>query len=172
MLYEYFGSKEGILQELVREGFEKLLGRAREAYSKTEDPTERMVGLSLVYCDFAWEHKELYRLMHGIGGTACGMGELPPSLLEFVSLMRQAVGHAMGADEGDAGVDEAMDLHRAVLYGIVALTLEGRLAGGRERASRLVERATRNWLVTSRPGGLLAHSVIELTPGDLMNKTK
>ena len=151
VLYEYFGSKQGILQELVREGFDRLLGQARVAYEQTDDAVERMVGLSLVYCDFAWEHRELYQLMHGIGGAVCGMDDLPPALIEFVGLMRQAVSLAVGAGmESDERVDEAMDIHRAVLYGTVALTLEGRLPGGKERARRLVERATRDWLVTAR----------------------
>lgn len=151
VLYDYFGSKEGMLQELVREGFEKLLGRVRHAYEETGDAGERIVRLSLVYCDFAWEEKELYQVMHGIGGAACSMGDLPPALVEFGALMRKAVGLAVGKQGAAAAyIDEVMDIHRAMLYGLVALTLEGRLAGGKERAMLLVERATRDWLVTAR----------------------
>jgi AcrR family transcriptional regulator len=151
VLYDYFGSKEGILQELVREGFEKLLGRVRRAYEETEDTGERMVRLSLVYCEFAWEEKELYQVMHGIGGAACSMDNLPPALVQFGALMRRAVSLAVGKQGDSIGdVDEVMDIHRAMLYGLVALTLEGHLAGGKERAMLLVERATRDWLVTAR----------------------
>ena len=112
-----------------------------------------MVRLSLVYCEFAWEEKELYQIMHSLGGAACSMDDLPPAMVEFGALMRKAVGLAVGKRGDDrVYVGEVMDIHRAMLYGLVVLTLEGHLAGGKERVMLLVERATRDWLVTARLG--------------------
>ena len=150
-LYAHFESKDGILQELVREGFGKLLALLQAAYGRTADPTERMVGLALAYCDFAWENRELYQVMHGLGGAACNLPGPPEELRPIGALLRDAVAAALApASAGALDLDTELDIHRATLYGLVALAMDGRLAGGRDRCARLVAQSTRDWLAAAR----------------------
>ncbi len=61
-LYEYFDSKEAIVQVLAREG-DGLLRKHLEQVPKDLPPDERLVGLGLAYIDFACRHQEHFRLM-------------------------------------------------------------------------------------------------------------
>ena len=150
-LYAHFESKDGILQELVREGFGKLSALLQAAYSTTADPTERMVGLALAYCDFAWENRELYQVMHGLGGAACKTLGPPEASDPGGALLRAAVSAALApADPRTLDLDSELDIHRATLYGLVALAMDGRLPGGRARCARLVAQSTRDWLGAAR----------------------
>jgi AcrR family transcriptional regulator len=150
-LYAHFESKDGILQELVREGFGKLLALLQVAYGRTADPTERMVGLALAYCDFAWENRELYQVMHGLGGAACNLPGPPADLRPIGALLRDAVAAALApASAAALDLDTELDIHRATLYGLVALAMDGRLPGGRARCTRLVAQSTRDWLAAAR----------------------
>jgi AcrR family transcriptional regulator len=150
-LYAHFESKDGILQELVREGFARLLALLRAAYATTTDPTERMVGLALAYCDFAWDNRELYQVMHGLGGAACNLPGPPEDLRPIGALLRAAVAAALApADAAALDLDTELDIHRATLYGLVALAMDGRLPGGRARCAALVAQSTRDWLAAAR----------------------
>jgi AcrR family transcriptional regulator len=150
-LYAHFESKDGILQELVREGFGKLLALLRTAYGAAPDPTERMVGLALAYCDFAWDNRELYQVMHGLGGAACHLPGPPEDARLIVALLHEAVTAALApACAAARDLDRELDIHRATLYGLVALAMDGRLPGGRARCAALVAQSTRDWLAGAR----------------------
>jgi AcrR family transcriptional regulator len=150
-IYEYFEGKDSILVEVMREGTHKLLERLRVASASTDDPEERMVRLTLAYCDFAWENPELYQLAHGMGGAACDLGQLPVEMEELGTIMMGGVRAAVQSGPDDKrDFYDAAAIHRATLHGLVSLTMQGHLHGGRERATQLVERAVRDWIVASR----------------------
>jgi AcrR family transcriptional regulator len=145
-IYEHFESKEAMLYELMREGF-RLLGRSlRLAYASTDDPREHLLRVSDAYCEFAWDHTELYQVMHGTSGAYCGTALPPPELQELASAMRDTVISATRVKEDDTDrLYEALDIYRGILHGLVSLTLEGIMHGGRERARALVARAVLDW---------------------------
>src|SRR5262249_24356547 len=68
-IYEHFLSKEALLAELMRDGFRLLLERVRAGVSANQAPEARIMGIALAYWEFAWEHPELYQVMHGLGGV-------------------------------------------------------------------------------------------------------
>jgi AcrR family transcriptional regulator len=153
-IYEYFESKDDILQELVGEGFRKLLAGLRTAYASTDDSQERMVRLALAYCNFAWSNPELYQVMHGMGGAACNMAEHPPEFGELGTILTGAAREALGmSPEDNADLSIALDLHMATMHGLVSLSMEGMLSGNRERATTLVKRSVRDWLAAWRRTG-------------------
>jgi AcrR family transcriptional regulator len=150
-IYEYFESKDSILVELMRDSTRKLLERLRTAAASTDDPEERMVRLTLAYCDFAWENPELYQLAHGMGGAACDLGQLPTEMAELGEIMMGGVrGALQSGPEDKRDFHDAAAIHRATLHGLVSLTMQGHLSGGRERATQLVERAVRDWIAVSK----------------------
>lgn len=73
MIYEYFANKEAILSELAGKGFMILAKRVREAKEKEETPEKQIEAMWLTYWRFAFEEKELYQLMFGIGTQCCEM---------------------------------------------------------------------------------------------------
>ncbi|MBK1440024.1 TetR/AcrR family transcriptional regulator [Parapedobacter sp. ISTM3] len=74
MIYEYFPGKEAILTELSAQGFRQLAKKMREAKMNHEQPEKQLEAMWLAYWDFAFEHKERYQLMFGVGMRACEAG--------------------------------------------------------------------------------------------------
>ncbi|HEY0175672.1 MAG TPA: TetR/AcrR family transcriptional regulator, partial [Pedobacter sp.] len=66
IIYEYFANKEGILMELTRLGNGILLKDLKAAQAKYGSPETQLEAMWHAYWDFAFEHKELYKLMFGV----------------------------------------------------------------------------------------------------------
>jgi len=72
MIYEYYANKEAILAALTSKGYLMLAKKIREAKEKEVEPEKQIEAMWLAYWDFAFEEKELYQLMFGIGIQCCG----------------------------------------------------------------------------------------------------
>jgi AcrR family transcriptional regulator len=153
-IYEHFANKEAILIELMREGFRLLLAEIRAGDAPAAGAETRLLALANAYWAFAWKHPELYQVMHGLGGVPfCIDGESgdagsPPAEAEAVfvatsQILRSLPGMA-GVDVKD--LDAAVLILWATLHGMVALTMAGRIKGGRECALQLLDQAMHDFL--------------------------
>jgi AcrR family transcriptional regulator len=66
IIYEHFGSKDEMLTQILKEGYELLYASMIEAAEKHEDSYDRMYALAVAYWDFGHDTPELYRLMYGM----------------------------------------------------------------------------------------------------------
>lgn len=154
-IYEYFPSKDAILVELMSEGFRALHSMMQAAVESTDDPDSRLVQLAIAHCEFAWDHPELYQVMHGLGGASCSAtGEhTPPKTHSIGTIIVEEVRNALQpTPEDEEALHDAMAIRRARLHGIASLSISGVLEGGRERATQLAERSERDWLLAWRAG--------------------
>jgi AcrR family transcriptional regulator len=87
VIYEHFPSKEAILLEFGKEGFELLVKKVQQAKAKSDDPAEQLKAIANAYWNFASRNKEYYQLMFGLGMPGC---ELEKCIPERASL-RKAV---------------------------------------------------------------------------------
>jgi|SRR5690606_3364895 Transcriptional regulator len=75
MIYEYFPNKEAILFELSTQGYRQLGKKMRQARDRYQDPVKQLEAMWLAYWDFAFEHRERYQLMFGVGMRTCMASE-------------------------------------------------------------------------------------------------
>ena len=73
IIYEYFGNKDAILQELTRLGYVKLAKQMEEAKDKFANPEEQLEAMWMAYWHFAFAEKELYQVMFGVEANCCVM---------------------------------------------------------------------------------------------------
>lgn len=78
IIYEYFANKEGILLELTRTGYIILGADLRNIMATTTDPAEQLEAMWIAYWNFAFDNKELYRLMYGVDMVCCEMTKSMP----------------------------------------------------------------------------------------------
>lgn len=153
IVYEHFGSKDGVLVELLRRGFAELLEGIEAARRRASDPEEALVGMARAYVDFAKNSPELYQVMYGLGGVTFGVSETWQEgwrIGHAVGAVVEEVLRGYGKDPGDA--QERVLMLWGAVHGLVALAMNGRLEGGLEEAALLSELSARDALVAWREG--------------------
>lgn len=78
IIYEYFANKDGILIELTKGGNGMLLRALKEAQAKHESSEKQLAAMWHAYWDFAFQHKELYKLMFGVDMNCCELSKNMP----------------------------------------------------------------------------------------------
>lgn len=158
-IYEHFASKDAMLLELMRAGFAALLEAMQHVSANAPSPEARVLALAQTYWDFAWEHPEMYQVMHGLGGVPfCSDSKMPlPSgaldeadgVYTFtLDALRDVA--APGMSQGE--LENVVIILWATLHGLVALTMADRIDGGCACAAPLVERAVRGVLAAHLKG--------------------
>ena len=166
-IYEHFTSKEALLLELMREGFRLLMDRVQAGNRTAVAPEARIMAVARAYWEFAWDYPELYQVMHGLGGVPfcfdAGIEvaasapnpsdpeQFSPEAKAVFQFTMDALKDLVDGGEQDCAEREAsVHILWATLHGLVALTMAGRIDGGRTQASGLVERAVRAFLAAQR----------------------
>ena len=125
-LYEYFRSKDEIIQGLCDEGFERLSERIRYRIATEHAPVQRLLASGLAYLEFATQHREQYLLMFNT------VSDMHLSLAEIGSnsaygLLKQLVQECIDAHEFKVrehyGQEEISYQLWALLHGIAMLRL-------------------------------------------------
>ena len=70
-IYSDFGSKDALLLEIQRRGFQLLRAHYEKAIAAETTPEARLIGLSMAHCRFAHQHKTYYDLMFSLNGALC-----------------------------------------------------------------------------------------------------
>jgi AcrR family transcriptional regulator len=149
MIYEYFASKEAILLELHSEGFRLLAFSLKTARSSSENQEERLTRMAEAYWTFAMAHREFYEVMHGLNGVPLDCSEKSLVVHEAFDTTVEALNEwsqSRGIDLPD--VEDAVEIFRAFLHGLVCLNMENRMHGDEARVRRLVRRGIHDLLAS------------------------
>lgn len=153
-LYEHFKSKAAVLEELNRAGHRQLLAALRTARRRADTPADGAREIALAYCAFAWGHRELYEVMHGLSGVPL---ERASYLAEAEALLDEARAalETWARAEGLKlrHLDDSVQILWASLHGIAALALARQLPGGKKRAAALAARGIEDLLSAWRNAG-------------------
>lgn len=146
-IYEYFDSKEAILVALKGEGFQTMLEKLQTAWAADASPSAKIMAGVLAQFDFALDHPELFQVMYGIGGIRCGMTDTPIERREVFIAVRETVGALLQqAGAKVESVDDTMQIIQATVVGIVTLTMNDRITGGKPRGRQLLQQAVYDYL--------------------------
>ena len=87
VIYDHFENKEAILFEIGKQGFETLSKKMQKAKEKHSDPAAQLKAMADAYWNFAFNNKEYYQLMFGLGMPCCEVEKNMPEKLYFRSLV-------------------------------------------------------------------------------------
>lgn len=95
ILYQYFKSKDHLLEAIINEGFEQLIKNMRTAAFEASTPQAALIAAARARFDFAIENSSLHSLMFAAGGPCwqrqatfqgmCGAEELISGLLQEIT---------------------------------------------------------------------------------------
>lgn len=130
VIYNHFENKEAILLEFSKEGFQKLAEVLEKSKSSVQSPSEQLSVMAEAYWDFAFENKEYYQLMFGLGIPACEMVNQITEMKEMTSILISTIKEALQA-ANNTSTDSFLKFNTywSILHGLVSIQMieqEGR----------------------------------------------
>lgn len=142
IIYEYFADKDELLQEIRREGYQKLLAKYQTAFASSDSPTDILTQIGIAYLDFAWENLELYTAMYCIDHSAIGIKGLENEIEQIRELIKNALTEALKNSPSHSALTALeltnnIDILRSLLHGTITLSMMGALQGDQARSRAL-----------------------------------
>lgn len=123
VVYEHYGSKDAILQEFVREGYDILTDNLIEAAASAESPEAKLEAMGCRYWDFAFSNREYYQIMFGVGMPTCEAVRSVEELSRFSSVLQEAIQNALDAKKSHADIFLKFHAFWSMLHGLVSINL-------------------------------------------------
>jgi AcrR family transcriptional regulator len=142
VVYEHFGSKEGLYAVVVDREMQLLLDRFTSALSAAAHPRELLERAALVLLDYIEEDTDGFRVLTRDAPVTSASG----TFSSLIGEVARKVEHILGSQFGGRGYDPQLaELYSQALVGMVALVgqwwLDTRSPGKREVAAHLVNLA-------------------------------
>src|SRR5690606_26144742 len=126
VIYDYFQNKEAILLEFGKQGFEQVITMLKEAKASTADPAEQLKAIAEAYWSFAFNNKEYYQLMWGMGAPTCEMDKCMPERSIFRNLVMEPMQELIEmSNPGDAETNACLKYHTfwSILHGLISIKM-------------------------------------------------
>jgi len=143
VVYDHFENKEAILSEFNRQGFKLLGDKVKEAKATHTTAAGQLEAIAFAYWDFAFQNKEYYQLMYGLGMPSCESLTKVPELTAFIDVFHTTIDQLI--NEGGIEKDNVwMKVHSfwSMLHGLVSINLmappAGHLGLTAEQMNRLI----------------------------------
>lgn len=91
VVYDHFENKEAILSVFSKEGFRLLASDLKKAKNRHDEPAKQLEAIALSYWNFAFENKEYYQLMFGLGMPTCESVRSVPELMDFFEVIYSTI---------------------------------------------------------------------------------
>lgn len=120
-IYHYFGDKDGLIDALLEERFERLLAEVRRV-EQGDDPVENLRGMVHAYLRFGERNPAFYRVI--LATRRDGVDRSPPAVEAAVEIMLspweelRAAGRLLGAS-----VEAASQSFWGLIHGLTALRI-------------------------------------------------
>lgn len=133
VIYDHFKNKEAILLEFTKEGFRILNERLEKAKAQFTDPGKQLEAMAYAYWHFAFDNKEYYQLMYGLGMPSCEMVRNIPELGAFTQLIMSSLKEMINSSN-KKDVDSFLKFHTfwSLLHGLISIKMMGNENTGHE----------------------------------------
>lgn len=126
VIYSHFENKEAILLEFAKKGFGLLAAQLQEAKSSHREPGRQLEAMAQAYWHFAFDHKEYYQLMFGLGMPPCETINQVTQMKAFSHVILSVIQQAI-AESNNPGADQWLKFHTywSILHGLVSIRMIG-----------------------------------------------
>ena len=124
VIYSHFENKDAILLEFNRKGFQLLAAALVNAKIGVEKPADQLRAMGRAYWNFAFDNKEYYQLMFGLGIPTCDTASKIPAMADFNAVIISSI-VAMVAPGKKPGFDPWLKYQSfwSMLHGLVSINM-------------------------------------------------
>lgn len=147
VIYNHFENKEAILLEFTKEGFQKLADNLQYVKDQHTEPAVQLEAIAHAYWDFAFEHKEYYQLMFGLGIPACEkvnqIVEMKNMTIIMISTIQETI-----KKSPDPEADFFLKYHTylSILHGLVSIQMIRKDSKPAEESRRILHDAVSGFI--------------------------
>ncbi len=124
VIYSHFASKDAILLEFTRQGFQRLIGQIKESALCEKEPAERLEGIAQAYWQFAFDNREYYQLMFGLGIPTCETANHIVEMRQFSQVITITINQLIAdGPNADADVYLKFKTYWSILHGLVSIQM-------------------------------------------------
>lgn len=142
VIYNHFENKEAILLEFTKEGFQKLADALQQVKDQYQTPAQQLEAIAYAYWDFAFEHKEYYQLMFGLGIPACEkvnqIAEMKNMTIIMISTIQDTI---RTSPHPQADFFLKYHTYLSILHGLVSIQLMSKEPKPAQESRRILEDA-------------------------------
>lgn len=138
VIYDHFANKEAILLEFTRRGFQALNDELNKAKAQFTGPEQQVEAMAYAYWHFAFNNKEYYQLMYGLGMPSCETVKSIPELASFTEVILEPLRDLI-AKSKNPDADPWLKLHTlwSTLHGLISINMMGK-EGSRNELNAMV----------------------------------
>jgi AcrR family transcriptional regulator len=139
VIYDHFENKEAILLEFTRRGFRQLNEQLTAAKEKFTNPEQQIEAIAYAYWKFAFNHKEYYQLMYGLGMPSCDAVKQIPELAGFTEIIMAPVKEMLIKSKNESA-EPFLKLHTfwSTLHGLISINMLGKNDDYRDELNSMV----------------------------------
>ena len=126
VIYDHFENKEAILLEFTKRGFRELNQDIEKAKDSFKNPEQQIEAMAYAYWHFAFNNKEYYQLMYGLGMPGCETVKQIAELHTFTELLSEPI-RALIEKSAKKDADPFLKLHTfwSALHGLISINMMG-----------------------------------------------
>lgn len=123
VIYDHFESKEHILAEFTKTGYQLLSDELQKARKKNKKPATQMEAIAFTYWNFAKKNKAYYQLMFGLGMPSCDCIKETPELMNFTQVIKSTIMDVAEKAENKK-VNPVLKLHAfwSAIHGLICVS--------------------------------------------------
>jgi AcrR family transcriptional regulator len=145
VIYQYFESKEMILQSLRQEGLSQVFIIFEQVDNKFSDPAIRLLEYGLAWWHFASNNAELYQVMYNLQGAVCtGKDSNHTSVIGYYHTAFSAINQK--AKRTEKFRHELVDNLIAIIHGFIMMRMVNKIRSGNENAEQVYKNALQRFI--------------------------
>ncbi len=149
VVYQYFESKEMILQSLRKDGFLQVFILFEAVNKKYKDPEKRLLEYALTWWNFAINNPEIYQVMFNLQGVICTQNDNNNILIHnnVMAYYHPAFSSiSLKAKRSETFSIELTDNLIALIHGFISMKMANKIKSGEDKEIIIFKNAIKRFI--------------------------